>query len=371
MPKLQQILDAINDLAPWDLADSWDRVGLQIGSVSQPVRKVMVALDMNQQIIAEGLAQQVDGFVAHHPLIFKPLTQIDQHTPVGDCITTLIKRDFFLIAAHTNVDKAENGLNQYLATLLGIGEMESLEPVAAQNYKIVVYTPIEYLHQIRTAMIEAGAGIIGEYTGCSFEQTGVGTFKPNSAAQPFIGKPGESTTVSEVRLEMSAGAHNLSEILKAVSANHPYDQPVTDVYPLVSSSRHGLGRIGTLKTAINFQDLCLTVTERLSAKGIRVIGAPSRMIKRVAICSGNGGSLIPTAIKQRADVYITGDLDYHDFLTAKDSDLMVIDAGHWTTEHCFISLITNYLQKFFTPGNDLEVVPSTTIQTEPYLIFMS
>ena len=155
MLRLQQILDAIGSLAPWDLAESWDRVGLQIGNISQPVRKVMVALDMNQQIIAEGLAEQVDGFLVHHPLIFKPLTQIDLHSPAGDCIATLIKRDFFLVAAHTNVDKAENGLNQYLATLLGISEMEPLEPISAQNYKIVVYTPTEFLHRIRIAMTEA------------------------------------------------------------------------------------------------------------------------------------------------------------------------------------------------------------------------
>jgi dinuclear metal center YbgI/SA1388 family protein len=370
MPQVQQILNAIDDLAPWGLAESWDRVGLQIGSTSQPVHKIMVSLDINQQVIQEGIEQQVDGFVVHHPLIFKPLTQIDSNSPIGDCISTLIKHDFFLIAAHTNADKAENGLNQNLADQFNLSEIEPLEPVSTQDYKIVVFTPVEYLDKIRMAMAEAGAGIIGEYTICSFEQTGVGTFQPNDTAQPFIGRPGQFTTTPEIRLEMVTSARNLSEILKVISLNHPYDQPVMDVYPLLCSSRHGMGRMGNLKTTTTFRDLCLVVQEKLSAKDIRVIGSPDRLIKRVAICSGSGGSLIPTVIKKRADVYITGELGYHDFLTARDNELMIIEAGHWTTEHCFIALISNYLKQFFAPGKNLEVAVSNTMQTEPYLTIM-
>lgn len=371
LPQLQQILDAIGNLAPWDLAESWDRVGLQIGNNHQPVCKVMVALDINQQIIQEGLVNQVDGFIVHHPLIFKPLTRIDSLTPVGECICALIKQDLFLIAAHTNVDKAEKGLNQYLAEQFGLLQIEPLEPVAAQNYKVVVFTPEEFLKKIKTVMSEAGAGIIGEYSTCSFEQKGVGSFQPNSEARPFIGKPGELMAVPEIRLEMSAEAGSLAEILKTIKLNHPYEQPVIDVYPLLSSSRHGLGRIGNLKTALTLQDLCSAVRKKLSAKSIKVVGAPNKPIKRLAICSGSGGSLMATAIQKQADAYITGDLDYHDFLTAKDNDLMVIDAGHWTTEHCFISLLSNYLHDFFSSENNLEVVASNTIIAEPYLTLMS
>lgn len=367
MPQVKQIVEALGTLAPWDLAESWDRVGLQVGSADADATRVMVALDLNPEVIQEGIEHGVDGFVLHHPLIFKPLTRVDPGAPVGRCLELLIKQGLFLIAAHTNMDKAENGLNQYLAEQFGLTQIEPLEPVMEQLYKVVVFTPEDHLAAVRTAMAEAGAGTIGAYTGCSFGLKGIGTFKPGSQARPFTGRPGEFTEVSEIRLEMVAGPRHLPGVLKAITENHPYETPAVDVYPLAGSGRQGLGRVGNLKTALTFDDFVAMVQKKLAVKGIRVSGRPGKLIRRLAICSGSGGNMVSAAAENRADAYLTGEMGYHDFLYAKEKGLAVIAAGHWATERGFIPMICGFLNGVFKTEESFEAVPCSTIQEEPYL----
>jgi dinuclear metal center YbgI/SA1388 family protein len=370
MPRLQQILDAIHQLAPWDLAEPWDQVGLQVGRKDQPVRRILVALDFSDAVFAEGLTHQVDGFLVHHPLIFKPVTRIQTDTPLGGYLTGLIQKDLFLIAAHTNVDKAETGLNHYLAKLLGLQRIETLETTPAQSYKVVVFTPEECWKKIQLAMVEAGAGEIGAYTDCSFRLPGTGTFKPNCGAQPYIGQIGTVEEVPEVRLEMLVRQGNLSRVLHGIIANHPYEEPVIDVYPLLNSTQSGIGRVGCLPEPVCFEDFCRLVKERLPAQELRVLGEPRQMIQRVAICSGSGGKLISTVLSQKADLYLTADLGYHDYLTAREHGLSVIDAGHWTTEKGFISLLSDFLTGFFEGESCFEVIPSVSVRKEPYITFI-
>jgi putative NIF3 family GTP cyclohydrolase 1 type 2 len=171
-------------------------------------------------------------------------------------------------------------------------------------------------------------------------------------------------------LEMVAEQRRLSRVLKALMASHPYEEPAFDVYPLLNKPRHGLGIIGQLPHKMRFQELCGIVTGKLQAKSIQVLGAPESQVQRLAICSGSGGSLIQKAVKKGAEVYLTGELNYHDFLLAKESGLEVIAAGHWTTEKGFIPLFTRYLQEFFKDLPDFEVIPSNTINTEPFVSLM-
>jgi dinuclear metal center YbgI/SA1388 family protein len=353
-------------LAPWDLAESWDRVGMQVGRSDQSVSKVMVALDINLQVIQEGLRKNVNGFVVHHPLIFKPVTQINLNTPIGQCLQALIKNELFLVAAHTNMDKAERGLNQFLAERFDLTGITLLEPAPPKAYKIVVFCPESVAASIRTAMSKAGAGVIENYSECSFIASGIGTYRSGSQTQPFIGKPGEFTEVAETRLEMLAAEGNLTQIIQAILANHPYEEPAFDIYPLVTPAKHGMGRIGELPSPITFQELCAKIKNDLPAREIRWVGEPDRVVRKLAICSGSGGSLIASAIKNGADAYLTGELGYHDYLFAKESGLKVITAGHWSTERCFIPLVGSFLEKYFQNSTDFKVCESNIIQEEPY-----
>jgi dinuclear metal center YbgI/SA1388 family protein len=366
LTSVQQIVESIDTLAPWDLAEAWDHVGLQIGSPNREVQRVLVAVDLNSEVLKEGLKQKVDGFVVHHPLLFKPVFKLDPEVATGYYLSSLIKNDLFLIAAHTNIDNAEYGLNRYLAGSLGLKEGSAIEAVLSEKCKIIVFTPESHLTVIREAMSRAGAGIVGNYSDCSFEIRGNGTFRPNSEARPYLGEVNQFETVAEIRLEMIAEQRNLAKILKAISESHPYEEPAMDIYPLHNSSRHGLGCIGSLDPGIAFEDLCRIVQNKLKAKSLRVLGESRKLINRLAICAGSGHGLLSQVIRQGADAYLTGELNYHDYQTAEGSGLTIIEAGHWTTEHCFIPLITDYLKKVFAGDPDFIVIQAASIEAEPY-----
>lgn len=366
MPSLASIIDVIAQLAPWDLAEPWDQVGLQIGDKSNPISKVLVSLDFNRQTFEEGLQLGVNGFIVHHPLIFKPVKRITNESEPEKLITALLKHDLFLIAAHTNIDKAKHGLNQYLAELFHLENIKPLENVESYTYKVVVFSPVTHLEKLRAVMSQAGAGEIGEYRKCSFESKGNGTFEPSKSAHPFIGASGTFERVPEIRLEMIVDKNCLPSVIEAIYKNHPYEEPAFDIYPLVKTSSHGLGKVGDLKLPATLEEFSRLVKKELSCKSIQIVGDLLRPIKKVALCSGSGRDLLFNAINHRADVYLTGELSYHDFIFARENGLAIIAAGHWGTEHCFVDLMTDYLYSYFKSEQKFEVIKGLN-QEEPYL----
>ncbi len=364
---LRQLMEAIDRRAPWSLAESWDNSGLQIGSNDQEIKSLMVALDFNEQVLNEGLARQVDGFLTHHPLFFRPVSQIDYSAPSGHLLQLVITHKLFVISAHTNVDKACPGLNDYLADRLGLDQVEPLQRAASQLVKLTVFVPPEYSTKLRTVMAQAGAGHIGAYDECSFSVAGTGTFRPGPAAKPWTGTAGRLEEVAEIALEMRVRQSLLPNVLQAIHANHPYEEPVIDITSLVDRAGEGLGRVGRLPQPIRLGDYLQTIKERLGVRHLRVTGDPDRLVRTVALCSGSGGSLLDMVIQRRADLFITGDLDYHQFMKANDHRLAVVDSGHWGTEHWFIPMIADYLQDYFDGCPGFQVAPSSTIQEEPYL----
>jgi dinuclear metal center YbgI/SA1388 family protein len=359
LTKLNRIIEAINRLAPMELAESWDRVGLQVGRSEAEVKKVLVALDLNGPVLAEGGQHQVDGYIVHHPLIFKPLTSIIPATYQGSLLTDLIKNDRFLLVAHTNLDNAERGINRYLADLFGLTGIEPLVPVAVPMVKVVVFVPEKETERVRAAMAAAGAGAIGAYHECSFTTGGTGTFRPEPGAHPLIGAPGGFSAVAENRLELIAPRTVISQVLQAIGETHPYEEPAVDVYPLSNPSRHGTGRIGTLPQAVRMADFCNLVKQKLCAAQLKVSGVEEGEIRKVAICSGSGGGLVADVIRQGADLYLTGELNYHDHWEARERGLAVIEAGHWTTEQCFIPLIADYLERELPDDTGFELIQSS------------
>lgn len=364
MPQLTQLIETVNRLAPPELAESWDRVGLQINRCGSEVTRVLVALDLNGPVLREGQEHRVDGFIVHHPFLFKPLTQINPTEPSGQILASLIKNNQFVFVAHTNMDKAERGINQYLAEVLGLSRIKILETAIIPSCKVVVFTPASHAEAIRMAMAEAGAGEIGGYQECSFSCDGTGTFRPGCMSRPYVGQPDNLETVEEVRLEMVVSQTRVNRVLTAICQNHPYEEPVVDVYSLMNRSRHGLGSIGDLEEAITLETIWELLKRKLRVDAMKISGEPQQMISRIAICSGSGGSLVAQAIREKADLYLTGELNYHDHWAAREAGLAVIEAGHWATESCFVPLIAQYLEETFD-GENLHIIRSG-VTGEPY-----
>jgi dinuclear metal center YbgI/SA1388 family protein len=127
LPKLRDILAQLEIMAPTGLAETWDNPGLQVGSYTQEVRKILVALDPTLNALASALEKEAQVLLTHHPLIFGPLTMVDVGAYPGNVIREALGRGISVVAAHTNLDYSKGGLNDILGDLLGLKNVEVLD----------------------------------------------------------------------------------------------------------------------------------------------------------------------------------------------------------------------------------------------------
>lgn len=126
-PSIKDIINLLNKIAPFDLAEEWDNSGLQIGSPDQSVHKMLIALDPTLEVVREALSQKAQLLLTHHPLIFKTLSSINLSQYPGHVVMEAIKGKLSIISTHTNLDLAENGINQILARLFELQNIEGLQ----------------------------------------------------------------------------------------------------------------------------------------------------------------------------------------------------------------------------------------------------
>lgn len=359
------VFKAIEQWAPKQLAYDWDNVGLQIGSFHKPVKKVMVTLDVLESTADEAIESNVDLIIAHHPLLFKSMKQINVDTAKGRIIQKLLQHDIAVYAAHTNLDAANGGVNDMLCDLLGIQDRQILmKSYTDKLVKVAVFVPQTHADEVRDAMSQEGAGHIGDYSHCTFQTPGQGTFMPLGGTDPYIGKQGELEYVDEVKIETIIPAAKLTPVIDAMIAAHPYEEAAYDIYPVENSgTEYGIGRIGMLAEKLTLEALCEHVKTAFDIRNIRVTGDLAKEVKSVAILGGSGEKFINEAKQMGADVYITGDMTFHTAQVAKEMGLSVIDPGHYV-EKVMKTYTKSYLGDYFT-NSDLEVIISKT-NTEPF-----
>ncbi|MCR1897879.1 Nif3-like dinuclear metal center hexameric protein [Irregularibacter muris] len=359
--KCQTIIEVMEQLAPKSLAEQWDNVGLQIGHPRADIQKVLVSLDLTEEVIQEAIAHGANMIITHHPFIFQPLKHIRWDLPTGRLIKELIQHEIVLYAAHTNLDIAQQGLNDMLAQKLSLQNIEILSQTGQEKlYKIVVFVPKGHEEQIRDVLSNKGAGWIGNYSHCTFQTPGTGTFKPLEGTNPFIGNIGKIEYTQEYRLETIVPQSDLSKVIKAMIKAHPYEEVAYDIYPLENQGKvFGIGRIGNLQQPISYEDFLQSIKNILNINRLRLSGPIPSSIKRVALCTGSGAQFMHQAARQGGDVYITGDVKYHEAQQAKDLGICLIDAGHFATEVIVIEGLKNYLDAaFIRDKRDVQVISS-------------
>jgi len=346
---LADIIKALEAIAPPRLADEGDKIGLQVGDLSAEITKAVVAVDPTDVTVDYAINSGAELLICHHPLIFTSLETLASGNPVQDKAIKLIKAGTVLYVMHTNFDSTEGGINDVLAERLGVSITGLLtERRRERKLKLAVFSPPEAVNGLRDAMAEAGAGIIGNYTHCSFRTEGTGTFIPLPEANPYVGEIGSLQEEKEYRLEMIVPEWKLSRVLDAMFSKHPYEEVAYDIYPLENKPiSYGYGRIGRIERQMKLSDFREKVEEVLGARQIRMIGSPDKPVQVVALCGGGGKRLIPDAYRAGADVYVTGDIGHHDFLDADALGLAVIDAGHYETERPGMEALAHRLSKQF------------------------
>lgn len=363
----QRIIQFVEEFAPKKLAYEGDRIGLQIGSPQKKARKVMIALDILEDVVDEAIREGVDLIVAHHAVIFNPLKQIRTDKPAGRMIEKLIKHEIGVYIAHTNLDAAPGGINDLLAEALGLQDVEILQPGYEQKLKkLVVFVPVTHLEEVRNGIAAAGAGFIGNYSHCTFSAKGTGTFLPQAGTDPFIGKQGTLEQVEEVRLETILPEEIQNKVIKAMLQVHPYEEVAYDIYPVEQKGKsYGIGRIGKLPAAISLQEFAIQVKEAFSLSGVRVVGSLERKVQKVAVLGGDGNRFVQRAIFLGADVLVTGDVYYHTAHDAMMEGLSIVDPGHNVEKVMKQGLKTVLEQRIKDEGLETQVIISQ-IHTDPF-----
>ncbi|CCO09120.1 Nif3-like dinuclear metal center hexameric protein [Desulforamulus hydrothermalis] len=365
----KEIAALIESFAPRGLAEDWDNSGWQLGDPGAAVKTVLLALDVDQTILQEAREKQANLILCHHPLFMKGIKNIRLDEPKGALVAELLKNNIAVYAAHTNLDSAVGGVNELLAARLGLSGADVLQPARGEKYyKLAVFVPAEHTEAVQQALAGAGAGWIGNYSDCTFQVRGTGTFRPRSGSHPFIGEQGELARVEEIRLETIVPAGKVKTVLAAMLAAHPYEEVAYDLYALENRpAAGGLGRIGNLANPKSFADLVIAVKEALGLATVKVGGGMWREVRRVAVCGGAGGELWPLAAAQGADVFITGDIKYH---TAQDmlaAGLNFIDAGHFATEHVILPALQERLTEACRQQKLDVVFILTKRQSDPFM----
>lgn len=325
------IAQLMERLAPKHLAVEGDKIGLQIGSLRKEIKRVLVTLDVNLEVAKEAAALGAELIVAHHPVIYRPLAHLQTDTPAGALAAELIRRDIAVYVSHTNLDTAEGGLNDWLAEALGLEGRAVLEEVHTDKlYKLAVFVPRTHAEAVRDAMFRAGGGWIGNYSHCSFNVEGIGTFMPRDGSEPYIGQTGKLERAEETRIEIIVPDSVRKAVVQAMLKAHPYEEVAYDLYSVDLKGRSfGLGRVGKLPAAMSLDSFATLVKERLGMPFVRVVGDGAREVRKVAVLGGSGRSYIKRAMFMGADVFVTGDIDYHSAQDAEAGGLAIVDPGHY------------------------------------------
>lgn len=344
---IRDVYALLEQLAPLSYQESYDNAGLLVGNPYMPLKGILATLDVTPEVIEEAHQKGLNLIVSHHPLIFSGLKRITGKTYVEKAITKAIKYDIAIYAAHTNLDSIKGGVNSKIGELLGLKNLRFLSPLEGELVKVVTFVPTVEAEKVRMAMLNAGAGSIGNYDCCSYSIEGTGTFRADEGANPFVGKVGELHVEPEIRIETIVPKAKLSRVIREMISAHPYEEVAYDIYPLLNSfNGAGAGMVGELASPIPALEFLKMVKKIFNLQAIRHTQLIGKDIQKVAFCGGSGASLIKQAIAADADIYITADIKYHQFFDA-DNKIIIADIGHFESEQFTVDIFYEYLLKNF------------------------
>ncbi len=355
------LISFIDEFAPQRRALDGDPTGLQWGDLSREVPVLLLALDFSEELLTEALQVGAPLIFTHHPFLYRPLKKLDLGNKHDTLIVQALKKGISLFSAHTDLDVAPRGVSHVLGELLGLREMRVLYPTGMEELeKLVVFVPEGHEDDVRDALAGAGAGWIGNYSHCTFQLLGTGTFLPREGTFPFIGAQGKLEKVNEYRLETIFSRPDREQVLKALFKVHPYEEVAYDLYPLSNEGKvWGLGRVGHLSEKVTLRELAERCTRLLQPDVLKVLGNMEAEVDKVAVLGGSGSDYVEDAIKSGANVFISGDIKFHDAQKADYAGLALIDAGHDATEKPVLPVLADYLKsRISDAGFDTKVLLS-------------
>jgi dinuclear metal center YbgI/SA1388 family protein len=359
--KIAEIVSLLESIAHPSLQESYDNAGLITGNAGWECSGIICSLDATEEVVREAMEKKCNLVVTHHPIIFSGLKKLNGKNYVEKTVIAAIKNDIAIYAIHTNLDNVIEGVNGKMAAKLGLEKVTILSRKENTLKKLFTFVPADKAAKVRDAIFEAGGGQIGNYSECSFNTEGTGTFKAGAGTDPYVGKIGERHAEKELKIEVVFPGYLEGRIISALRSAHPYEEVAFDV--VAQSNPHpgiGAGVIGHLREPMAEKDFLNFLKKVFGLAIIRHTAFLGKPVKKVAICGGAGSFLVSSALGAGADVFITGDMKYHEFFDA-NGRILIADIGHYESEQFTIDLLHDVLrQKFPTFA-----VLKTAVQTNP------
>ncbi|MDT4941239.1 MAG: hypothetical protein QOJ34_1328 [Pseudonocardiales bacterium] len=368
MPRLGQLISAVEEWFDPRLAEPWDAIGLVCGDPAAPVERVLLAVDAVPDTVAEAIDWSAQLLLTHHPLLLTGVHGVPASDPKGALVHRMIRSGVAHYVAHTNADAASPGVSDALAARLGITDVRPLEPHPGPVLdKLVVFVPRDAAAALVDALAAAGAGRLGDYERCAWTTDGVGTFRPLPGANPAVGAVGDVEKVPETRVEMVVPPAVRGAVMDALRAAHPYEEPAFDLLPTVPApGAAGTGRIGRLPAPMTLAEFARHAAAVLPATawGVRAAGDPNRAVRTVAVCGGSGAALAEQARRAGADAFLTADLKHHPVVEAVSerggTGMALVDAAHWATEAPWLDNLAAALRDRFAATVEVRVSSRVT-----------
>lgn len=361
MPLLQEIINSIEIFAPLSLQEDYDNAGLLVGNRETEIRKAIVSLDCIEKVVDEAIANEANLIICHHPILFKGIRSLTGANYIEKVIIKAIKNDIAIYAAHTNLDNVKQGVNSKIAQKLGLENISVLKPKSNTLNLLYVYVPKSHADKVRDALFAAGAGNLGNYSHCSFNISGEGTFWAQEGAKPFVGDKENIHTEDEVKIEVIFTKSLKYNILSNLFESHPYEEIAYGILELSNSNQLiGAGMIGELSKEMTHNEFLKLLKMKMQTQMIRYTTASQKYIKKIAMCGGAGSFLLNEAKSRGADAFITGDFKYHEFFDA-ENEIMICDIGHYESEQftseIFIDLLSEKFPNFAVQISNVNTNP--------------
>ncbi|GAA4281403.1 Nif3-like dinuclear metal center hexameric protein [Gaetbulibacter aestuarii] len=362
---IQDVISHLGALAPLNYAEDFDNVGLLVGDKNAKLTGVLVTLDTLEPVVDEAIEKHCNLIVSFHPIIFKGLKKLTGENYVERVVMKALKHNIAIYAIHTALDNSFYGVNDMICNQLNLSNKRILIPQSGTIKKLTTYVPTAEAETLRNALFKAGAGAIGNYSNCSFNVEGQGTYKANKDANPTIGDIGKRHTEPETKITVIFPKHKEKEILKTLFETHSYEEVAYEIMAIQNKNQQiGMGMIGEFETAMSEQDFLKFLKEKMNSEGIRHTELLGKSIKKVAVLGGSGSFAIQAAKGAGADAFVTADLKYHDFFSA-EKNILLVDIGHYESEQYTKNGIVAYLTKKIT---NFAIILST-INTNPVKYF--
>jgi dinuclear metal center YbgI/SA1388 family protein len=342
---LRDIIAVLESFAPPAYQEDYDNTGLTIGDKNMEVSAALLCLDVTEDVISEALLKGANLIISHHPAIFHPLKKLTGENHTERIVARALSGNIALYCMHTNIDNIYEGVNQRICQKLELLGPVLLKPRQDLLRKLVTFVPSESANEVREKLFQAGAGHIGRYEKCSFNIEGRGTYFATDEAKPYRGKIGKLHEETETRIEVIFPAVWTHEIVRNLLMAHPYEEVAYDILPLDNPySKVGSGMAGELAQAEDAREFLQRVKNIFHCPTIRHSSLPAKPIQKVAVCGGSGAYLMQTARNSGADIFLTGEIPYHQFFEA-DQQMMLADIGHYESEQYTIEIFYEILQK--------------------------